>query len=135
MIELPGLVRRHVESLVTEALADTRVVLVNGARQAGKSTLTRLAADRRPDAVIRMLDDPATLQAATDDPTGFVDRTVGTPKLAFVDTGVACHDAVIEASDGRVIGIEVKSGATVRTEDLAGLRSLTKVLGDRFVAG
>ncbi|MGH3694063.1 MAG: hypothetical protein ACRDRX_08795 [Pseudonocardiaceae bacterium] len=41
MIELPGLVLRHAESLVTEALADTRVVLVNGARQAGKSTLTR----------------------------------------------------------------------------------------------
>ncbi|MGH3898138.1 MAG: ATP-binding protein [Pseudonocardiaceae bacterium] len=74
MIELPDLVPRHAESLVTEALADTRVVLVNGARQAGKSTLTRLAAGRRPGAVIRMLDDPATLQAAKDDPTGFVDR-------------------------------------------------------------
>jgi uncharacterized protein len=72
--ELPGLVPRHAESLVTEALADTRVVLVNGARQAGKSTLTRLAASRQSDAVIRMLDDPATLQAAKDDPTGFVDR-------------------------------------------------------------
>jgi predicted AAA+ superfamily ATPase len=59
---------------VTEALADTRVVLVNGARQAGKSTLTRLAADRQTGAVIRMLDDPATLRAAKDDPTSFVDR-------------------------------------------------------------
>jgi predicted AAA+ superfamily ATPase len=74
VIEFPGLVPRHAESLVTEALADTRVVLVNGARQAGKSTLTRLAADRQPGAVIRMLDDPATLQAAKDDPTSFVDR-------------------------------------------------------------
>jgi uncharacterized protein len=74
VIELPGLALRHAESLVTEALADTRVVLVKGARQAGKSTLTRLAAGRRPGAVIRMLDDPATLQAAKDDPTGFVDH-------------------------------------------------------------
>ncbi|MGH4015562.1 MAG: AAA family ATPase [Pseudonocardiaceae bacterium] len=74
MIELAGLVPRHAESPVTEALADTRVVLVNGARQAGKSTLTRLAASRQPGPVIRLLDDPATLQAAKDDPTGFVDH-------------------------------------------------------------
>lgn len=101
-------------------------------------------------------------------------RAIGTPKLNFVDTGLACHligqdanrlgepggaagqmienfvvmelarqltwsdelcrlyhyrtkdgievDAVIETADGRVVGVEVKSGATVRTEDLAGLR-------------
>ncbi len=114
-------------------------------------------------------------------------RAVGTPKLAFVDTGVASHligqdaarlaepggaagpmmenlvvmelarqltwseergtlyhyrtkdgvevDAVIETPDGRVIGIEVKAGATVRTEDLSGLRNLAGALGERFVAG
>lgn len=74
MSTLPGLVQRHAESLVTEALADTRVILVNGARQAGKSTLTRLAASRRQTAVVRLLDDPATLRAAKDDPTGFVEH-------------------------------------------------------------
>jgi predicted AAA+ superfamily ATPase len=114
-------------------------------------------------------------------------RAVSTPKLAFVDTGVACHligqdaarlgepagaagpmmenfvvmelarqltwstergslhhyrtkdgvevDAVIETPDGRVIGVEVKAGATVRAEDLTGLRSLANMLGERFVAG
>ena len=72
--ELPALVPRHAESLVAEALADTRVVLVNGARQAGKSTLTRLAAGRRPDTVTRLLDDPATLRAAKEEPTEFVDH-------------------------------------------------------------
>lgn len=72
--ELRGLVPRHAESLVIEALQDTRVVLVNGARQAGKSTLTRLAAGRRSPMVLRLLDDPATLQAAKEDPTGFVDH-------------------------------------------------------------
>ncbi len=71
---MPGLIPRHAEALVSETLSDTRVVLVNGARQAGKSTLTRLAAAPRPDTVIRLLDDPATLQAAKDDPTDFVDH-------------------------------------------------------------
>lgn len=68
------LIPRHAEELVTEALTDTRVVLVNGARQAGKSTLTRLVAARTDTTVIRLLDDPATLRAAQDDPTGFVDH-------------------------------------------------------------
>ncbi|MFD2421278.1 ATP-binding protein [Amycolatopsis pigmentata] len=72
MRELPDLVPRHAESVVCEALDDTRVVLVNGARQAGKSTLTRLAAGRRSNAVTRLLDDPATLDAAKQDPTDFV---------------------------------------------------------------
>lgn len=74
MTERPTLIPRHAESLVDEALADTRVVLVNGARQTGKSTLTRLVAGQRDEAIIRLLDDPATLRAAKDDPTGFVEH-------------------------------------------------------------
>lgn len=69
-----GLLPRRAELLVAEALEDTRVVLVNGARQAGKSTLTRLTAGATPGAVTRLLDDPATLQSALDDPTEFVDH-------------------------------------------------------------
>jgi predicted AAA+ superfamily ATPase len=44
-------------------------------------------------------------------------------------------DIVIETPDGRVVGVEVKAGATVRSADLAGLRHLEQQLGDRFVAG
>lgn len=72
--EARDLVSRHAERLVFEALSDTRVVLVNGARQAGKSTLTRLVAGRAGEATLRLLDDPSTLRAATDDPTEFVDH-------------------------------------------------------------
>jgi predicted AAA+ superfamily ATPase len=68
------LLPRRAQTLVSEALADTRVVLVNGARQAGKSTLTRLAADSQPGTVVRLLDDASTLRAAHDDPTGFVEH-------------------------------------------------------------
>jgi uncharacterized protein len=71
---LNDLVPRHAEGLVAEGLADTRVILVNGARQAGKSTLARLVAARTSRTVMRLLDDPATLQAARDDPTGFVEH-------------------------------------------------------------
>jgi predicted AAA+ superfamily ATPase len=67
-------VPRRAQQLVIEALADTRVVTLNGARQAGKSTLARVAARKYPDTVVRLLDDPATLRAARDDPAGFVER-------------------------------------------------------------
>lgn len=44
-------------------------------------------------------------------------------------------DAVIEAADGRVAGVEVKAAATVRSSDFAGLRYLAGKAGARFVAG
>jgi uncharacterized protein len=69
---LGRLLARHSESTVTEALADTRVVLVTGARQCGKSTLLSLVAKGR-EAEWRNLDRAATRQAAVADPTGFVD--------------------------------------------------------------
>ncbi|GAA3114927.1 ATP-binding protein [Planomonospora alba] len=55
-----------------EALSDTRVVLVAGARQCGKSTLVRLLAKGRA-GEWRNLDTPAVRQAAMADPAGFVD--------------------------------------------------------------
>jgi uncharacterized protein len=72
--QTPDLVPRKAGPLVTEALSDTRVVTLNGARQAGKSTLARLAAQASPNALVRLLDDPATLRAARDDPAGFVEH-------------------------------------------------------------
>ena len=75
MVESRELIARRAQDLVGEALEDTRVITINGARQAGKSTLARLVADQVPDAVVRVLDDPATLRAAIDDPTDFVDHS------------------------------------------------------------
>jgi uncharacterized protein len=71
--ETVGLVERKALPLVVAALADTRVVSINGARQAGKSTLTRLAAGGEH-TVIRLLDDPGVLSSARRDPVEFVDH-------------------------------------------------------------
>lgn len=49
-------------------------------------------------------------------------------------TGVEV-DLVLEDPAGRVVGIEVKAGATVRPDDLNGLRALSQALGDRFRRG
>lgn len=67
----PDFVPRHASTAIAEALADTRVVLVNGARQAGKSTLVRAVAAQSA-AEWRDLDLPQDRQAAQEDPVGFV---------------------------------------------------------------
>jgi predicted AAA+ superfamily ATPase len=63
---------RGLQAKVVAALADTPVVLINGPRQSGKTTLAQAVAAGRPDAVYRTLDDAATLAAAAADPAGFV---------------------------------------------------------------
>lgn len=55
-----------------EALADTRVVVVNGARQVGKSTLAKLLVEQSPGARELYLDNQAVRSAASTDPGAFV---------------------------------------------------------------
>ncbi|MGO7135861.1 ATP-binding protein [Rhizobium leguminosarum] len=63
-------IERKARPIVKTALADTRVVLISGPRQAGKTTLARQFADgNRP---YITLDDAGTLNAAKSDPTGFI---------------------------------------------------------------
>ncbi|GIF71018.1 ATP-binding protein [Asanoa siamensis] len=68
------LVPRRAAAQVSAALADTRVVLISGARQVGKSTLVRLVAQDRL-AERRDLDRAQDRAAALADPVGFVDTT------------------------------------------------------------
>ncbi|WP_371783297.1 ATP-binding protein [Streptosporangium subroseum] len=63
---------RRAADLVTEALDDTRVVVINGARQVGKSTLAELVLRQGSNGVARFLDDPVTRAAALEDPVRFV---------------------------------------------------------------
>jgi len=44
-------------------------------------------------------------------------------------------DIVLEDTAGRVVGIEVKAGSTVKTDDLKGLRLLADSVGSKFVRG
>lgn len=63
--------RRLIEKRLLAALADTRVVLLNGARQTGKSTLAQLVAAQRGGRYLT-LDDPATAGLARSDPSALV---------------------------------------------------------------
>ena len=72
MLATVTILHRHAESAVSEALADTRVVVVIGARQAGKSTLVKLVTKGILNTEIRQLDRPTELAAARKDPESFV---------------------------------------------------------------
>src|SRR5262245_7257751 len=61
---------RFIELRLHEHLSDTRVVLLAGPRQAGKTTLAKKVA--QTGFSFFSLDDPTTLAAAKTDPVGFV---------------------------------------------------------------
>jgi predicted AAA+ superfamily ATPase len=65
----PNLYPRFLAPRIEEALADTPVVLISGPRQSGKTTLAKQLAGTR---TYLTLDHEPTLQAALDDPVGFV---------------------------------------------------------------
>ena len=68
---------RFAKSRIQSSLTDTRVVLITGPRQSGKTTLAKdVASDDIP---FLTLDDATVLQSALDDPVGFIrglDRAV-----------------------------------------------------------
>lgn len=72
---------RHAYERISAALTDTRVVVLNGARQTGKSTLARMAGAEHPHAEIRYLDEAPVRAAAASDPGGFVRH----PGLLIID--------------------------------------------------
>jgi predicted AAA+ superfamily ATPase len=72
MADYGHMIQRHLADPLRDALADTPAVLINGARQTGKSTLvqsTDLASQNRP---YLTFDDPGILAAARRDPNGFI---------------------------------------------------------------
>jgi hypothetical protein len=91
------LLPRAVGTRILEALSDTPVVVLNGPRQAGKTTLVRSL--RYPGrAEIITLDEVAARQAANYDPRSFLDRPVDT---------VVVDEAQLEPGLFRAIKAEV----------------------------
>ncbi len=71
------MIARNLTADVLAALSDSPVVLLNGARQAGKSTLARGLAEGAHPARYLTLDDATVLAAARADPDGFVQALEG----------------------------------------------------------
>lgn len=82
---------RHANELIVEALTDTRIVAVEGPRQAGKSTLCAGIAHAQG-MTSTTLDDPAARDAARSDPTGFL---AGLGRRAFIDELQRAPDLIL----------------------------------------
>jgi len=88
------MIERNIAKRLRQALKDTPVVFLHGARQTGKSTLVQAIAEGRRNASYLTLDDAATLAAATSDPAGFVQGFDGPLVLDEVQKAPALFPAI-----------------------------------------
>lgn len=68
------MIRRNLEQLILDALLDTPILLINGARQTGKSTLARALLGGTHE--YYTLDDPTLLASIKRDPSLFLDQLI-----------------------------------------------------------
>jgi uncharacterized protein len=98
-------IERQVRPRVVEALGDTRVVMVMGARQVGKSTLCEsISQGERPAAAVSM-DDKGTRETAEADPAGFL---AGFDGPVFIDEVQRVPELILAIK--RVVDREQKPG-------------------------
>jgi len=76
------MIKRNITNMLTAALADSPVALLNGARQSGKSTLIQWLVENQYPATYLTLDDPTVLAAIHHDPTGLL-RLCGISGINF----------------------------------------------------
>lgn len=90
---------RFMRGPLVDALADTRVVFLMGARQVGKSTLAQSIAQQEHPAQIVTLDNHVVRAAAANDPTGFVNQFRGSVVIDEVQHVPELLLAIKEAVD------------------------------------
>lgn len=136
------LIERHMLEQLREVAEYTRVVLINGPRQAGKTTLLQqLHAELG--GWLRSLDVDVERASARADPEGYI---MSAPRPTFLDE-VQCAgdpliladgreiDCILQTPDSRVVGVEVKASATVNVHDFRHLSFARDRLGDEFITG
>lgn len=102
---------RHVLPIILEALQDTPVVLLNGARQTGKSTLAQQCLAGKPHRYLTF-DDPVVLAAVKHDAAGFIDGLEGTIILDEVQRAPEVFLAIKAAVDkNRIAGRFLLTGS------------------------
>lgn len=92
------MLQRHIDRSVVQSLSDTPVVLLNGARQTGKTTLAQSIASRLGGQYLT-LDDASTLAAAIQDPVGFIRNLPGRVILDEVQHAPGLFPAIKMAVD------------------------------------
>ncbi|GII59136.1 hypothetical protein Pth03_75250 [Planotetraspora thailandica] len=118
---------RRAEEMAAEALADTRVVVISGARQVGKSTLAQRISRSRPGSRELYLDEAAVRAAARQDPDGIV-RHDG---LLLIDEIQRVPDLLLSIK--REVDADPRPGRFLLTGSarLLGLRDLPDALPGR----
>ena len=92
------MIRRHIQDSVRRAMTDTPVVLLNGARQTGKTTLAQALA-AGSGAQYFTFDDLATLALAAGDPSGFIRNLTGPVVLDEIQKAPKLFSAIKLAVD------------------------------------
>lgn len=125
-------IRRHAHGPLLAALSDTRVVVLLGARQVGKSTLARTIAAEVAGMDVASLDDRTLREAANADPKGFlaarrrpvmIDEIQRAPDLLLEIKDIVDHDLrpgqfLLTGSANILTAPKIKEALTGRAEYL-----------------
>ncbi len=123
------MIQRNISESLVEAMADTPVVLLNGARQTGKSTLAKWYTESVSGGRYLTLDDATVLAAATEDPVGFLSGLDGPVVLDEVQHAPGLFPAIkVEVDRDRRPGRFLLTGSA----DVLLLPNLSESLAGRM---